>query len=156
MRLKTKFSLVTDLSELRKVSKKVDLQDKGLVYHLTKILKSAYEKLDGKLQGLAATQLGEHYSAVLLRYTKDNPPEVIFNPEVLFCLGNKISNEGCLSEGDIRYNVKRPRLIYVRYFNENCEEVKEWLTYKKARIFMHEYDHTKGILLQDKSITVNY
>lgn len=145
-----KFSVVTDIDKLHQKSQEVDMTDKNLVYRLLKCLKEAYTKLDGKLQGLSAIQVGEPYCAILLRYVKGQEPIVVYNPKILLSLGSKKSNEGCLSESGHRYLVKRPRLIKVQYYTESGDMVKEWLTYKKARIFMHEFDHTQGVLLQDK------
>lgn len=144
----------TDIKVLHKVSQKVDLDDIKLTKNLQDILMGMFDKLDGKAQGISAIQCGMPYCAVLLRYVKGAEPIVIYNPEVLFSFGAKDSNEGCLSEGDHRYIVKRPLLIKVRYFTRYKEEVTEWLPYKKARIFMHEYDHLQGVLLQDKGILV--
>lgn len=144
----------TDIKVLHKVSQKVDLGDVKLTRNLCDILTGMFDKLNGKAQGISAIQCGMPYCAVLLRYIRGEEPIVIFNPEVLFSFGSKVSNEGCLSEGDSRYIVKRPLLIKVRYFTRYREEVVKWLPYKKARIFMHEYDHLQGVLLQDKGTLV--
>lgn len=144
----------TDVNKLHQVSSNVDISDRKLVGHIEYALLATYRKLDGRLQGLAAIQCRLPYCAILLRYVKGKEPVVIFNPEVLFSFGKKKSNEGCLSEGKSRYIVERPLLVKVQYTNIDGLKVKEWLPYAKARIFMHEYDHLKGVLLQDKGILV--
>ncbi len=144
----------TDIKVLHKVSQKVDLDNIKLTKNLQDILTGMFDKLGGKAQGISAIQCGMPYCAVLLRYVRGVEPDIIYNPEVLFSFGSKKSNEGCLSEGDNRYIVKRPLLIKVRYFTRYKEEVVKWLPYKKARIFMHEYDHLQGVLLQDKGTLV--
>lgn len=139
----------TDVDYLHQVSKPVTM-DSDMVSLVNFQLLQAYKKLDGECQGLSAVQVGFPVRAILLRYVKGEEPIVIFNPKVDVKLGSKKSNEGCLSEGDVRYIVKRPILIKVQYYLGNGNKVVEWLPYKKARIFMHEYDHLNGILLQDK------
>lgn len=140
----------TDVNKLHRVSDKVDLNNDNLVDRLESTLMYTFQKLKGKAQGISAIQCGMPYSAILLRYEKGMPPIVVYNPYVIKSIGSRKSNEGCLSEGDKRYIVKRPLLIKVGYYERNKGDVVKWLPYKKARIFMHEYDHTKGILLQDK------
>ena len=58
-------------------------------------------------------------------------------------------NEGCLSIPDIHEDVKRPKIIHIRYMDEHFNEHKE--TYKgiMARVIQHEYDHTEGIMFTD-------
>lgn len=149
-----KFSVVTDVKELHKVSRKVDLDDWSEVTKVRVALLDAYAKLDGRLQGISAIQLGMPLCAMLLRYKKGKEPQIVYNPEVIKSVGSRKSNEGCLSEGEQRYIVKRPLFVKVSYYTVTKQNVVEWLPYKKARIFMHEYDHTQGVLLQDKGIPV--
>jgi peptide deformylase len=144
----------TDVKTLHQVSKEVDMRDHHFVSTLRIVLLTTFRDLKGAAQGISAVQCGMPYCAVLLRYTKGKDPKVIYNPNVLFAFGSKKSNEGCLSEGDIRYIVKRPLLVKVSYVDEHNTKTIEWLPYKKARIFMHEYDHLNGVLLQDKGVPV--
>ena len=139
-----------DIDWLHTKSEPIDMTDHCAIQNIAAILLLAYKKLDGKCQGISAIQTGFPVQAVLLRYIKGGEPTVIYNPEVYIKLGSKKSNEGCLSEGDARYIVKRPLLIKVGYYLADGTKIVEWLPYKKARIFMHEYDHLFGILLQDK------
>ena len=142
--------LVTDLDTLHKVSEEVDLSNTNLVKSLESELLNAYNKLDGKLQGLSAIQVDRPYRAILLRYVKGGTPIVVYNPKVISRLFSKKSNEGCMSEPEHRYIVRRPMLALVEYYLSSGEKVKEWLPYAKARIFCHEVDHCNGVLLQDK------
>lgn len=143
-----KFSVETDVEKLHRKSLPVNMNGYDPV-RLSKILRDAFNKLDGKLQGISAIQCGYAEQAVLLRYVKGEEPIVIFNPVVLKSVGSKKSNEGCLSEGNNRYIVKRPLFVKVQYDTIAKDCVIEWLPYSKARIFMHEYDHLRGVLLQD-------
>lgn len=140
----------TDIDILHKKSSVVDMTDTKLVNRLEAILMSTFLKLDGKAQGLSAIQCGEAYRAILLRYEKGKDPIVVYNPTIKFKFGNRKSNEGCLSEGDGRYIVRRPILSCVTYTTIDGITVTEWLDFKKSRIFCHECDHLDGILLQDK------
>lgn len=140
----------TNIDKLHQKSQSIDLGNLGLVNSIENALLRAFNDRGGAMKGLAAIQVGYAYNAILLRYVKWESPEIVYNPEVLFRFGSKKSNEGCLSEGDDRYIVKRPILIKVRYQTKYKETKTEWLPYDKARIFMHEFDHLNGVLLQDK------
>lgn len=140
----------TDVDKLHQVSQEVDLNDVETVYMIEAALMSAYNKLNGCIQGIAGVQVGQLYRSMLLRYVKGKEPIIIFNPEVKFRIGSKKSIERCQSELDVQYLVKRPILVKVTYWTKYKQKVTEWLPYKKARIFMHEFDHLNGVLLQDK------
>lgn len=142
----------TDLDTLHMVSEPIDFTDVNEVNEIENAFHQAYIRLEKKAQGLAAIQVGYRKRAIMVRWEKGMEPVILYNPEVKFTFGCKKSNEGCLSEGDGRWLVKRPLLALVRYQNEYREFITEWLPYKKARIFMHEYDHLNGVLLQDKGV----
>lgn len=149
-----KVPVETDVNILHCKSKEVDIADYRLTKELETVLLATFDKLDGKAQGLSAIQCGMPYCAILLRFIKGEEPIIVFNPKVLHSFGSRRSNEGCLSEGDKRYIVRRPLLIKVEYETRFKEKKIEWLPYSKARIFMHELDHLNGVLLQDKGIVV--
>lgn len=144
----------TDINKLHVKSSEVDMNDVKLTKNIHDALMAVFNKLEGKAQGLSAIQCGLPYCAILLRYVKGEEPIIVYNPKVLVKFGSKKSNEGCLSEGNKRYIVRRPILTKVEYVTRYKEKIIEWLPYKKARIFMHEYDHLQGVLLQDKGIIV--
>lgn len=144
----------TDINKLHVKSSEVDMNDVKLTKNIHDALMAVFNKLEGKAQGLSAIQCGLPYCAILLRYVKGEEPIIAYNPKVLVKLGSKKSNEGCLSEGNKRYIVRRPILIKVEYITRYKDKIIEWLPYKKARIFMHEYDHLQGVLLQDKGTIV--
>ena len=139
----------TDVEVLHQVSDEINLTDLDMMNAVENALIDTYRKLNGALQGLSAIQVGYRCRVILLRYKKGDEPSIVFNPKVLVSIGSKKSNEGCLSEGDDRYIVRRPRLMKVMYYTKYREKKVEWLPYKKARIFKHELDHLDGILLQD-------
>ena len=141
--------VVTDIDALHKVSEEVNMVDVATKGYVRDMLLQTYKKLNGAMQGMAAIQVSLPWRAILLRYKKGDEPVVVFNPRVTCSIGRKKSNEGCLSEGDGRWIVKRPVLMRVEYYTFDNERIVEWLPYKKARIFKHEVDHLNGILLQD-------
>ena len=141
--------VVTDINTLHKVSEEVNMNDVTTKCYVRDTLLKTYKKLDGALQGMAAIQVNLPWRVILLRYKRGDKPIVVFNPKVTCSIGSKKSNEGCLSEGDGRWIVKRPLLMRVEYYTLDNERIVEWLPYKKARIFKHEVDHLDGILLQD-------
>lgn len=151
--MKLSDGLICDVDTLHKVSTPVDLNNKQLVNKLKDSLLSSFNKREGKLQGMAAIQLGLEYRAILLRMVKGCDPVIVYNPKVLLSFGRKNSNEGCLSE-EGRYIVQRPILCKVEYYVEDGSKHVEWLNHREARIFCHECDHLDGILLQDKGIKV--
>lgn len=141
--------VTTSVKKLHVQSKPVDMNDKALLESLESEMIKCFNSYKGAMQGMAAIQICMPYCAILLRYKKWDDPLICFNPEVKYTIGSKESNEGCLSETG-RYIVKRPLLARVSYYTSDGVHHEEFLPYDKARIFCHEYDHTKGILLQDK------
>lgn len=147
-------TIETDINILHQVSEEVDLNNLEQVNMIESALIGTFNKLDGCIQGIAGVQVGQLYRAMLLRYVKGKEPIIVFNPEVKFKIGFKKSYEMCQSELGAQYLVRRPILVKVSYWTKYREKVTEWLPYRKARIFMHEYDHLNGVLLQDKGIVV--
>lgn len=142
--------VVTDVDFLHRKSCLIDKEDKEIREELKSSLIKMYEVYDGKMQGLAAIQCGLAYCAILLRFKKGDEPVVVYNPKVILKLGFEMSNEGCMSEGDERFWVRRPTLCLVSYYDENFKKHYNFYGFKKGRIFCHEVDHLHGILLQDK------
>lgn len=59
-------------------------------------------------------------------------------------------NEGCLSIPKIREDVYRKPKIYIEYFDENFNFIKETYEGIAARVIQHEYDHIEGKLFTDR------
>ena len=151
----TKNGLVCDIDYLHQKSELVDLTNKEEVEHIKKTMTDMFYAFNGKMQGMAAVQCGILKRAILLRYKKGDEPIIAFNPKIYFKFGFDLSNEGCLSEDDIRYWVRRPSIMIGSYYREDGSKKIVCLDFKKARIFCHECDHLDGILLQDKGKLVN-
>ena len=146
--------IITDEEELHKESLFVLPNSKAAVEAKAALLK-VFNAHKGAMKGLSAVQVGHRVNVVLIRWNKWDTPVIYYNVKVKFKFGSKDSNEGCESEGPTRYIVKRPLLAFVEYQDEDCKVHKEWLSYTKARVFCHEYDHTIGRLLKDhgKAVT---
>ncbi len=123
------------------------------VRYLRGVLNKEIQQLSGKLQGLAACQVGQPYRMFAMRDPKTMEFEYVVNPKVLFKFGIMFKDEGCLSE-DGRYIVCRPLCSVVRYQTVEGETVTKFLWRKRTRIFMHEYDHLNGITLTDKKVSI--
>lgn len=123
------------------------------VNYLRGILDKEVKQRAGKLQGLAACQLGKSYCMFVMRDPKTREFEYVVNPAVLFKFGILFKDEGCLSE-EGRYIVGRPIFSIVRYSKTDGSTVTRFLWRKKTRIFMHEYDHLNGITISDKKVSI--
>ena len=111
-------------------------------------------KLDNKLQGCAAIQLGFPVRTFIIRNPKTKEWSMCNNPELNWKFGIRHSYEGCLSV-ESRYFVWRPLFVCATWEDENLERKKHILGPKMARIFMHEYDHLEGITIADKGVKYN-
>ncbi len=134
-------------ASLRKKSKPVKEFDENL-WQLLDDMKETMHQNDG--MGFAAPQVGVLRRAVIVEV--NNTFIELINPEIVKSSGEEIAEEGCLSVGNFRGRVKRPRKITVkaldRYgysFSLTCEQ---WL----ARCICHEVDHLDGVLFVDKCL----
>ena len=137
-----------DKESLHRKCEPVDMSDLRQIYRIEKSLLLAYDSLDGRVQGLAAPQVFEYKRAILVRFIMGKP-DIWYNPRILFKFGSRLSNEGCESEGTTRYNVRRPILMLVTYFDKNVKRHTKLFGFRKSRIVKHEMDHLDGILLSD-------
>jgi peptide deformylase len=108
--------------------------------------------------GLAAIQVGQLIQMVvtdLLNGTEEEgkpakrDQRVWINPRILEAEGEVVTEEGCLSVGDFRAEVKRAskiRLAYQTLDGKPHEEVLEDMT---AVCLQHEVDHLNGKLFID-------
>lgn len=98
--------------------------------------------------GLAANQIGELKQVFVMRY--GNKFIAVVNPTVLkVCSKTTYAEEGCLSRpGQRRVGISRPKWIKAQYI---CPESGTLVTKKfhgfDARVFCHEMDHLRGVLI---------
>lgn len=81
---------------------------------------------------------------------KGNPgPMVFINPAIDKQWKKEIkSDEGCMSMPGFRRNIVRPRHIQISYYDvEGAFHTGEDLFDMSARIFLHEYDHLQGTMI---------
>lgn len=121
--------------------------DAASVSHLVKALKHAVHAYGGL--GLAAPQVGLSERAFAIRGKKTGEVYVAINPQILRT-GSQIVEEieGCLSLPGQRFEVARPRVCDVEYFDpDQGKTVRRTLKGREARCFQHEFDHLEGILI---------
>lgn len=99
--------------------------------------------------GLSANQVGIDASVFVMGY--DHTAFEVFNPEIVNITGKDIMMpEGCLSFPLCFLQVTRPGSIHVKFQTKEGKEREEVFAGMTARIFLHEYDHMKGITFDTK------
>jgi peptide deformylase len=109
--------------------------------------------------GLAAIQVGHLLRLVvtdLLNGSEEEgqlpprEPRVWVNPRILEAAGEVVTEEGCLSVGEFRAEVKRASRIRVAYQTPAGEAKEEALEDIAAVCLQHEVDHLDGKLFIDR------
>ena len=103
--------------------------------------------------GLAATQIGVPLRVFVIDVVSHKGKRIgVINPEIISSSTEEMScTEGCLSVGDFRAKVSRPKKIQVRYLTVDGETVEETWEGFPAIAFQHELDHLNGILYQTRA-----
>jgi peptide deformylase len=117
--------------------------------------------------GLAAPQVGEALQLFLvdskLVYNQMDPEsrtvyfddnigiKAVFINAVITAVSERrwISDEACLSIPGLQYGAERPWSITIEYLDEYFQPHKRTFSGITARMILHEYEHTKGILFLD-------
>ena len=148
---------------LREHAADVDLSkaDKAQVQQFFNDMHETMQHADGC--GLAAPQVGVSERMLIVDGNElvENYPELkgfvrkMVNPVVVE-EGEEISeySEGCLSIPGVDADIKRPKTITVRYFDENLEEKEETFDNFAARMVQHELDHLDGVMFTDKAAPI--
>ncbi|MBF0619428.1 MAG: peptide deformylase [Candidatus Omnitrophica bacterium] len=111
-----------------------------------KELISAMYAYDGT--GLAAIQVGLEEQIFVADFGEG--PFAVINPMILEASSHEtFMEEGCLSFPEIRFKVKRPESIRVRYVTESNMTVERELSGLPAKIFQHETDHLNAKMIID-------
>jgi peptide deformylase len=109
--------------------------------------------------GLAAIQVGQLIQMVVtdLLNGAEEPgrpaqrdQRVWVNPRILASEGEIVTEEGCLSVGEFRAEVKRARKIRIAYQTLTGEKQEEALEDIAAICLQHEVDHLNGKLFIDR------
>ncbi len=108
--------------------------------------------------GLAANQIGYPYSVFGMRMFKghnDSHFVMCFNPEIQDVYEEyELQKEGCLSFPDLYIDISRPKGTTSLWRDEKNNVQAGILTNINARIFLHEFDHTNGIVFTEKASTI--
>lgn len=104
--------------------------------------------------GLAAPQVGQSIRLFIVSIPVDENTiikKVFINPEVLeYSEETCWYKEGCISVPGINEDVERPRIVKMKYLDENYVEHEEWFTGILSRVVQHEYDHLEGKTFIDR------
>lgn len=111
--------------------------------------------------GLAAPQVGAN--ANMFIYSPDAKEfHIVINPFYTPTEKKKIKSiEQCLSlDGEQFYYVERNKYISTKYYSLSPDgsrlvEVKRRMQKNEAVVFQHEYDHLKGITLEDSGVKIS-
>jgi len=99
--------------------------------------------------GLAANQIGitkRFFAIGHESFDVFQKPAIIYNPVLVSAdEEQELGQEGCLSFPGVLLNVSRPKMVMVRYQNNQGEFLLSKLEGLEARCFQHELDHLDGI-----------
>lgn len=107
--------------------------------------------------GLAASQVGIDKKLFVMSDKTRDQSIICINPTILqYTEQTETDYEGCLSFPDVYVQVKRPTEILVAFNDENLEEQIFKMDGYKARVYLHELDHTLGITFKDRVSRVRW
>ena len=97
--------------------------------------------------GLAAPQVGINEQIFVV----DTGKEVFaaINPKIIKSSGSEVMEEGCLSIPRVLVDVKRAKMLWVEFIDQENRLVRAQLSGLTAKVFQHEYDHLQGKLILD-------
>lgn len=99
--------------------------------------------------GLAAVQVGKLIRAAIVTDMKRNPT-ILINPQITFSSSEQVSgDEGCLSIPGKEYEIKRAKVVKVKYQDQKGKWVEITARDWYARVIQHEIDHMNGTLVSD-------
>lgn len=132
-------------SEIRKVSTEVNIKDEEIIKFIDDLLKISIKSL-----GIAAPQIGLFKNLFAVNFGQG--PIIMANPEITnIGEGTNFHQEGCLSFPNTFLNVERPSEVEIKYTDVGGEKREAGLIGIEAAVFLHEYDHLKGILFIDRA-----
>ena len=146
---------------LREKAEDADIEQRE---ELTKLLEDMYETMrnaDGC--GLAAPQVGRSIRVLIVDGSDldDRYPELadfirrMINPVFTFKSEEMCTySEGCLSVPNVDADIDRPKLVRIRYFDENFQEREEEFDGFAARMLQHEMDHLDGVVFTDRAAPI--
>ncbi len=146
---------------LRQTAEPISLEDRDGIAALVQDLKDTLVRADGC--GLAAPQIGVSKRVVIVDgdvvsdtydYLKGFRRTLI-NPEIIEESDENVTySEGCLSIPGVYCDVLRPKVITVRYYNEDLVQVTETFDNFASRMVQHELSHLDGDLFTDHAAPI--
>lgn len=135
---------------LHEIAAQIDLGRPDVIEFVHDLSERMHAKVvEQNALGLAAVQCGIPVALFVVR-TK-NKRLTCVNPEVVWeSPERKMFNEGCLSFPGEEVPIWRSARIKVRYLDENLKPRSHYLNELDARVFLHEYDHTRGVTMHDR------
>ncbi len=149
---------------LREKAVEVDIEQQKEREELTRLLEDMYETMknaDGC--GLAAPQVGRSIRVLIVDgsdFTETYPELTDFirrmiNPVFTFKSEEMCTySEGCLSIPNIDADIERPKIVRIRYYDENFQEKEEEFDGFAARMLQHEMDHLDGVVFTDRAAPI--
>lgn len=99
--------------------------------------------------GLAAPQVGLGINLFVMEW--EGHSRVCINPVIAHASEElAIAEEGCLSFPNLRLQIKRPVSIHAAWYDQTGQPQSAVLNDTEARIFLHEWDHCRGICFTDR------
>lgn len=107
--------------------------------------------------GLAAPQIGIKQRFFVYWDNRTNQAHVCYNPQYYKASAYVRLLERCLSYGDLRFYLERPKEVQAVWYEwDNTKLVKKTKRLKglNAEIFQHETDHLDGITIATKGVLI--
>jgi peptide deformylase len=101
--------------------------------------------------GIAANQIGEILSVIVVSSDRGKTHKVMVNPEIMSCGGEFCGDEACLSLPGVLVPVKRSAACEVEYVDEQGDVKREQLLGFEAVVVQHEIDHLHGITIMQST-----
>jgi len=123
-------------------AKPVEAVDAGIRQLVADMAETMYEAPG---IGLAATQVNVHKRVLVLDISEDKSQLMAFiNPEILWCDGEHVGEEGCLSVPGIYETVKRSERVKVHALDTAGKPFELEADGLLAVCLQHEIDHLDG------------
>jgi peptide deformylase len=103
--------------------------------------------------GLAAPQVGISKRFFIMDVPEQDSERVkaiIINPQIAYCEGEQVGDEGCLSFPGIYQTVSRQMRVIVKGQDLKGNEIELDVKGLAARCVLHETDHCDGIVFIDR------
>ena len=132
--------IMRDMDFLAEKSDTATIADLGVAEDLMDTL---IANADGCV-GMAANMIG--VKKCIIAFDHEGEYMLMFNPQLIKCVGQYETEEGCLSLEGIR-KTNRYKTIKVKYENENFQPRIKTFSQWSAQIIQHEIDHCNGIII---------